>query len=91
MPEQYADDADDDRWRGRYNEALRTLAARLYEAVVEGGAARTGLVRHTAFRLAYHGRDDRALQSLRRDMLIALMQLLAPPMGPSGDHRAADD
>jgi len=77
VPEQYTDDAAIDRWRERYAAGLHAILDRLSQTTLNDGE-RAGLVRHTAFRLAYHGRDDRALQSLRGDLLTALMQPLAP-------------
>lgn len=76
LPEHYADDAAVSAWRARYERGLHALRARLPDAARDPDA-RERLVRHTAFLLAYHGRDDRALQSLRGDILSALMRPLA--------------
>jgi len=77
VPEQYADDDDVSAWRERYGDGLRSLTS-----VVAGAAlsndVRKSLVRHTAFRIAYHGRDDLSLQHVRGDMLAMLMQPLTP-------------
>ena len=78
VPEQYPDDAAIDRWRERYGSGLRAILDRLPQTTLTD-PQRAGLVRHTAFRLAYHGRDDRALQTLRGDLLAMLMQPLTPP------------
>lgn len=89
VPEQYADDAAIDRWRERYGSGLRAILERLPQTTLSD-PQRIGLIRHTAFRLAYHGRDDRALQSLRGDVLAALMQPLAPPAPPATPRRPRD-
>jgi predicted O-linked N-acetylglucosamine transferase (SPINDLY family) len=77
VPEQYADDAAITAWRERYAVGIGALAAATAGASLTDDA-RKALVRHTAFRLAYHGRDDRSLQCARGDMLTALMQPLTP-------------
>lgn len=76
LPEHYADDAAVSAWRARYERGLHALRARLPDAERDPDA-RARLLRHTAFLLAYQGRDDRALQSLRGDLLAELMQPLA--------------
>ena len=81
VPEHYADDAAITAWRQRYAEGLSRLAAAM-EAHSLGNDARAGLVRHTAFRLAYHGRDDLQLQCLRGDFLSALMRPVTPVATP---------
>ncbi len=78
VPEQYADSDDVAAWRMRYGAGLQVLASLARSAPLNSDA-RKSLVRHTAFRLAYHGRDDLVLQSLRGDMLSTLMSPLAPP------------
>jgi hypothetical protein len=76
LPEHYADDAAVSAWRARYDRGLHALRARRPDAERDPDA-RARLLRHTAFLLAYQGRDDRALQSLRGDLLAELMQPLA--------------
>lgn len=76
LPEHYADDASVTAWRARYERGLQALQRRLPD-VSDDPDARAQLVRHTAFLLAYHGRDDRSLQGLRGDVLARLMQPLA--------------
>lgn len=78
VPEQYADDADVSAWRERYAAGLAALSAAVADAALSDDA-RKSLVRHTAFRVAYHGRDDLSLQRARGDILCALMQPLTPP------------
>ncbi len=77
VPEQYGDDAAITAWRERYAVGLGALANAVAQSSLTDDR-RTALVRHTAFRLAYHGRDDLKLQSARGDMLSALMQPLTP-------------
>ena len=79
LPEQYADDAAVTAWRERYARGLNALAATLVRAPLASDA-RSALVRHTAFRVAYHGRDDLSLQCARGDMLGALMLPLTPAL-----------
>ena len=79
LPEQYADDAAIEAWRERYTVGVNALAAAVaYASLVDD--ARKALVRHTAFRLAYHGRDDLPLQCARGDMLSALILPLTPSL-----------
>ena len=77
VPENYADEAAIDAWRERYSEGLAEIAD--VTPVALSDDERLALVRHTAFRLAYHGRNDLELQSRRGDWLAALMQPLTPP------------
>ena len=77
VPEQYANDAAITAWRERYARGMSALATALSAASLTD-SARVALLRHTAFRLAYHGRDDRNLQCVRGDMLSALLQPLTP-------------
>ena len=77
LPEQYADDASITAWRERYAAGMNALAALLARSSLANDA-RKALVRHTAFRLAYHGRDDLTLQRARGDMLSALLLPLTP-------------
>ena len=77
VPEQYADDASITAWRERYATGVNAIAAMLARSSLTNDA-RQALVRHTAFRLAYHGRDDLKLQHTRGDMLSALLMPLTP-------------
>ena len=79
VPEQYADDAAITAWRDRYAAGMSALATAATRTSLTNDA-RNALVRHTAFRLAYHGRDDLKLQSARGDMLSALMRPLTPAL-----------
>lgn len=88
VPEQYADDAAVTGWRERYGVGLRVLADAVANATLNDETRRS-LVRHTAFRLAYHGRNDLTLQSSRGDVLSTLMSPLSPPR-VSRAHGAAD-
>ena len=84
VPENYPDEAAIDAWRARYRDGLAQIAEAMPKTF--GNDERLALVRHTAFRLAYHGRNDLELQSRRGDWLAALMQ----PLTPAGALRAAD-
>ncbi len=77
VPENYPDEAAIDAWRERYRDGLSQIAAATTAALSDD--ERLKLVRHTAFRLAYHGRDDLELQSARGDWLASLMRPLTPP------------
>ena len=77
VPEQYADDTSITAWRERYAVGMDALAALVARTSLTHDA-RKALVRHTAFRLAYHGRDDLKLQHARGDMLSALLLPLTP-------------
>ena len=76
VPENYPDEAAIDVWRGRYREGLAQIAAATTTSFSDDERLR--LVRHTAFRLSYHGRNDLELQSARGDWLAALMAPLTP-------------
>ncbi len=78
LPEHYADDSDVVAWRTRYGIGLQAIASATSGLSMDVDRRRS-LVRHTAFRLAYHGHDDLALQTARGDMLCALMQAVTPP------------
>lgn len=78
VPEQYADEAAITAWRARYAQGLNALGAALDRSPL-ADEARQALVRHTAFRLAYHGRDDLTLQTARGEVLSALLRPLTPP------------
>ena len=84
VPENYPDEGAIDAWRERYGDGLAQIA--IATPVALSDEERLALVRHTAFRLAYHGRDDLELQSKRGDWLAALMQ----PVTPSLAKRATD-
>ena len=77
VPEIYLDEAAIDGWRERYREGLAQIACAAADALDDH--ERLALVRHTAFRLAYHGRNDLASQSARGDWLAALVKPLTPP------------
>ncbi|MEO7253871.1 MAG: hypothetical protein ABIZ64_06470 [Casimicrobium sp.] len=76
VPENYPDDAAIDAWRTRYGDGLAQIAEATAAALDH--EKRLALVRHTAFRLAYHGKNDLELQSARGDWLASLMRPLAP-------------
>ncbi len=76
VPENYPDEASTSAWRERYRDGLAQIAEAMPETF--GNDERLALVRHTAFRLAYHGGNDLKLQSRRGDWLAALMQPLTP-------------
>ena len=84
VPENYPDERAIDAWRERYRDGLAQIAAATPATL--GDDDRIALVRHTAFRMAYHGRNDLELQSQRGDWLTALMRPLTPPLA----KRAAD-
>ena len=84
VPENYPDEAAIDAWRERYRDGLAQIAKATSATLSHD--QRLALVRHTGFRLAYHGRNDLELQSQRGDWLSALMQ----PLTPSLAKRAAD-
>ncbi len=84
VPENYPDESAINAWRERYRDGLAQLANAAPTTLNDD--ERLGLVRHTAFRLAYHGRNDLELQSGRGDWLAALMQ----PLTPSLAKRATD-
>ena len=77
LPELYADEAGVSAWRERYGAGLVALATAVSGSTLDDNA-RWLLIRHTAFRLAYHGQDDLPLQSARGDVLSALLQPLTP-------------
>jgi predicted O-linked N-acetylglucosamine transferase (SPINDLY family) len=72
LPEQFANDDDVAAWRERYGAGLHALVASLAGASLDDDTRRK-LVRHSAFHLAYHGKNDLALQRVRGDALCALM------------------
>ncbi len=84
VPENYPDEAAIDSWRERHRDGLAQIADATPNALSDD--ERLALVRHTAFRLAYHGRNDLHLQSMRGDWLASLVQPLTPSLGT----RAAD-
>ena len=86
IPENFSDEAAIDAWRERYRDGIAKLANLTPATLSED--ARLALVRHTAFRLAYHGRNDRELQSMRGDWLAALMQPLTPSIGKRATDRS---
>ena len=85
VPENYPDEAAIDAWRERYREGLTQVAKATPDTLTHG--ERSALVRHTAFRLAYHGRSDLALQSERGDWLSALMRPLTPLLAKRAANR----
>lgn len=87
VPENYPDERAIDAWRERYRSGLTEIAQATAAIPLEGkNDERRALARHTAFRLAYHGRNDLELQSMRGDWLAALMQ----PLTPGRAARTAD-
>ncbi len=89
VPEHYADDAAITAWRARYVAGLSRITSAINTASLSADA-RMALVRHTAFRLAYHGRDDLPLQCLRGDFLSALMLPLTPLAEPHARQPLTD-
>jgi tetratricopeptide (TPR) repeat protein len=81
IPEQYADAASVSSWRERYGAGLTAVRAAV-TSMPPDIESRKSLIRHTAFRLAYHWREDLSLQTLRGDTLSAMMMPLAPPVAP---------
>ena len=81
VPEQYADAAAITAWRERYAVGVSALATALTHSSLTDDARKI-LVRHTAFRLAYHGRDDLNLHCARGDLLSALLRPLTPVRAP---------
>lgn len=77
LPALYADEQAITQWRDRYAIGLRTLAKDLPHSTLSA-TERLDCIRHTAFQLAYHGRNDLALQTQRGDLLRALAQPLEP-------------
>ena len=84
VPENYADEQAIDVWRERYGAGLMQIVNATPAAL--NNEERLALVRHTAFRLAYHGRNDLELQSRRGDWLADLMR----PLTPVPTRRAPD-
>lgn len=92
-PEQFADDAAVGGWRSRYGAGIAEISARLTTTVLTDDE-RVKLVRHTAFRLAYHGRDDLSLQRARGTLMHALLAAVTParvsnPLSTTGKLRVA--
>ena len=85
LPENYQDEAAIDAWRERYREGLAQIA--IATPIALSDDERLALVRHTAFRLGYHGRNDLELQSQRGDWLTTLMQPLAPRIAQRAAER----
>jgi len=82
VPEQYASEDAVTAWRERCAAGWQRISAARPQATLDA-AAREGLLRNTAFRLAYHGRDDLPLQRLRGDFLSTLLQPLTPRRAPA--------
>lgn len=80
VPENFPDEQAIDAWRERYGAGL-TEIVRATAAMARGVEHDEwlALVRYTSFRLAYHGRNDLNLQSMRGDWLAAIMQPFTPP------------
>jgi hypothetical protein len=68
MPNLYADEPAIDYWRARYASALA-----LIERSHKKSALPPETFRFNAFTLAYHGRNDLALQSVRGDLLASIV------------------
>ena len=79
VPENYPDEQAIDAWRERHRSGLTEIVQATLALSPQGNNdERLALVRHTAFHLAYHGRNDLELQSMRGDWLAELMQPLTP-------------
>ncbi len=87
VPENYPDETAIDVWRGRYREGLSQVASAATAKL--SSDERLSLVRHTAFRLAYHGRNDLELQSRRGDWLVRLMGPITPLIGKRAANRGS--
>lgn len=85
MPQLFADERAINHWRESYREALVTLI----QACDERPKDALELVQSTAFSLAYHGRNDVELQSLRGDLLSRAVAVLAPRAANARDPNDA--
>ncbi|MEQ1595698.1 MAG: hypothetical protein ABL985_11425 [Casimicrobium sp.] len=88
LPSVYADNDAITKWRERYADGLRA-AARDLPAAMLSASERLACIRHTAFGLAYHGRNDLELQTQRGNLMRSLTQPLelgALPQGVIGDR-----
>jgi predicted O-linked N-acetylglucosamine transferase (SPINDLY family) len=83
MPQLFADEAAIDAWRSRYGAALQQL----HDLAMADVSLPQSLLRHTAFSLAYHGRNDVALQTLRGDCLAQCVRTIAPPLARQKESR----
>ena len=88
LPENYPDETTIDGWRASYREGLAQIVRLANNPPAElSGGKRLALVRHTAFRLAYQGRNDLVLQSTRGDWLATLMRPITPRLPNRGADR----
>jgi predicted O-linked N-acetylglucosamine transferase (SPINDLY family) len=78
IPEIYTDEAAISQWRERYANGLQALVELANEKRLTPDA-----IRHTAFRLAYHGRNDRELQAKRGELLPTLVAAHTPSRAPA--------
>ncbi len=88
LPSVYADNDAITQWRERYARGLRR-AARDLSAATLSASERVECIRHTAFGLAYHGRNDLELQTQRGNLMCSLtrpLELEALPQGVIGDR-----
>ncbi len=77
MPQLFSDEAAIDAWRSRYGDALQQLRdlATVHKLLPQS------TLRNTAFSLAYHGRNDVALQTRRGDWLAQSVRTIAQSAG----------
>ncbi len=73
LPAWYDDEADVDFWRTRYADALAALAQRARTESIS-----PSVVTATPFLLAYTGRNDVSVQSVRGDLLCSMVKPLTP-------------
>lgn len=85
LPIIYADEADIDRRRARYEDKLRTLGADMAAGILEGDPVKAVAAKQP-FLLAYQGRNDRPLQEIYGGMVARAMtarfpqaEIAAPP------------
>jgi CRISPR-associated protein Csy1 len=74
MPQLFDNEAAIDQWRERYRNALEQLQA-LADEVKPSALS---LIQDTAFSLAYHGRNNLSLQSMRGDLLARSVGAITP-------------
>jgi predicted O-linked N-acetylglucosamine transferase (SPINDLY family) len=80
LPQLYANDVAVDVWRARYEASIR--------AMLTVSQLQPDAIHATAFQLAYHGRDDLSLQTLRGDWLHRAVQSFITPDQRRNDAEA---
>ena len=88
LPPLYRDEAEIDRRRRDYADALEALVARADEAGAESLADGVGMAQ--PFYLAYQGRDDIALQRRHGALVCRAMAARHPPIALTGPPRAGE-